>query len=296
MMIIAAIALWGFNASATGAPSIFQTVFSNPLSAVIMGFENLFMVGQEMLFWFTISPDGALVFNATGALPNETTTLGWQALLVPQAWSLSMELMFYALAPWLARLSWRWLAAIAAISIAIRFAGVLVPGVNYPLWQGRLFPSALFLFLFGMLAHRALPLAERMPKAIGWIVNALIIAMVVTMPLLHLPRFLMAWVAYIAIAVAAPFLFNAFKNNAIDRWIGDLSYPMYLCHLVGVGVVLTFWADQPWALWAALGGALAMSIALLLLVDHPVDRWRQKRAHTLSEPAAAPGAATIAPL
>ena len=45
--------------------------------------------------------------------PTETSAVGWQALLVPQSWSLSMELMFYALAPFLARLSWRWLAAIA---------------------------------------------------------------------------------------------------------------------------------------------------------------------------------------
>src|SRR6185295_18219283 len=97
MMAVAAVALWGLNASATSTPQIFAAAFANPATAIVMGFENLFMVGQELLFWFTIAPDGSLVFDATGALPNETTTLGWQALLVPQAWSMSMELMFYAL-------------------------------------------------------------------------------------------------------------------------------------------------------------------------------------------------------
>ena len=296
MMVIAAIALWGFNSSATSAPSVFQTAFSNPTTAIVMGFENLFILGQEMLFWFTIQPDGSLAFNTTGALPDETTTLGWQALLEPQAWSLSIELMFYALAPFLARLNWKWLAAIAVASIALRLSGPLIPGVNYGIWAGRLFPTALFLFLFGMLAHKALPFATRLPKVVGWIVNALILAMVVALPLSGIPGPIQRWIVYFAIAIAAPFLFNAFKDNALDRWIGDLSYPMYLCHLVVVGFVLTFWANEPWALWVAIGGAFALSIALLVLVDHPVDRWRQRRAGTTREPASAPGAATIAPL
>lgn len=276
MMAIAAIALWGFNASATASPQVFAQAFSHPATAITMVFENVFIVGQDLLFWFTVGPDGALAFNPAGALPNETTTLGWQALLVPQAWSLSMELMFYALAPWLARLSWRWLAVIALVSIGVRFAGQLLP-VSYPLWGGRFFPPVLFLFVFGMLAHRALPSISRLPKAFGWIANAAILAMVVALPLSGLSLSIQRWIVYVGIAFAAPFLFNAFKTFALDRWIGDLSYPMYLCHLVVIGVVLTFWADQPWALWAAIGGALAMSVALLVLVDHPVDRWRQRR-------------------
>jgi peptidoglycan/LPS O-acetylase OafA/YrhL len=81
---------------------------------------------------------------------------------------------------------------------------------------------------------------------------------------------------FAAIAVAAPFLFHAFKDNAVDRWIGDLSYPLYLCHLVVIGLVLTF--EPPFAVWVAIGGALVLSAALLVLVDHPIDRWRQRRA------------------
>lgn len=295
MMAIAAVALWGLNASATSSPDLFKQVFSHPLSAIVMAFENIFVVGQELLFWFTIGPDGALHFDASGALPSETASVAWQALLVPQAWSLSMELMFYALAPWLARLSWRWLALIAIASIAIRFAGQLLP-VSYPLWGGRFFPPALFLFVFGMLAHRALPAVSRMPKALGWIANALVLAMVIALPLSGLSLSIQRWIVYAGIAIAAPFVFNAFKSNALDRWIGDLSYPLYLCHLVIIGLVLTFIPDAPWAVWAAIGGAFALSVALLICVDHPVDRWRQRRANRAAEPAAAPGGATLPPL
>jgi peptidoglycan/LPS O-acetylase OafA/YrhL len=208
-------------------------------------------------------------------LPNETTTLAWQALLVPQAWSLSMELMFYALVALLARLSWRSLLAIGCLSLAVRLAGVALP-VDYGLWAGRFFPSVLFLFVLGMLSHRMLPFAAQMPKVLGWALNAAVLGMVVALPLSDVPGPTQKWVVFAAIAFVAPFLFHAFKDNALDRWIGDLSYPLYLCHLVVIGLVLTF--EPPFAVWVAIGGALAMSAALLIFVDHPVDRWRQRRA------------------
>lgn len=292
MLIIAAIALWGLNASATASPAVFAQAFSNPLTAAVMIIENLGIFGQDLLFWFTFGGDGALHFDPSGALPTETSPVARQALLVPQAWSISMELMFYALAPWLARLNWRWLAAVALASLALRFAGALLP-VSYGLWGGRFFPPALFLFVFGMLAHRALPYVSRLPKVCGWSANALVLAMVIALPLSHIPGPVQRWIVYFGIAIAAPFVFNAFKSNALDRWIGDLSYPLYLCHLVVIGLVLTFIPNEPWAVWAAIGGALAISTLLLVLVDRPVDRWRQRRANRAPELAAAAGGATM---
>lgn len=294
MMAIAAVALFGFGITATAEPELFPLAYGNPVTAAVMVFENIFVVGQEMLYWFEISDDGALHFSLTGSgLPTETTSVGWQALLVPQSWSLSMELMFYALAPLLARLSWRWLAAIALASIGLRFAGHLLP-VEYGLWQGRFFPTALFLFVAGMLAHKALPFAAKAPKAFGWLVALGLLALIVCLPLLGLSGEAPRWLMYASIAVATPFVFNASKDNAFDRWIGDLSYPMYLCHLVIVAMVLIY--EPPFAAWVAIGGTLALSALLLVLVDHPVDRWRQRRAGREKEPAAAPGGATVAPL
>lgn len=274
MMGLAAIALFGFKASATASPELFHTAYSHMPSALVLAFENLALVGQELLFWFKLSPDGAFVLDPTNAPPTDLRPVAWQPLLVPQAWSLSLELMFYAVAPFLARLNWRWLAALAGMSIALRLAGYLLP-VDYGLWQGRLFPTTLFLFLLGMLAHRALPLAERAPRALGWAVCLATLAFVVLLPKLPLEPELSRWVAYAVIALAAPFIFNATRGVTLDRWIGDLSYPLYLSHLAVIGLVLTL--GPPHGVWIAIGGSLAVSIALLLLVDHPVDRWRQAR-------------------
>lgn len=275
MLVLAAIALFGFGITATAWPAIFETAYSNPLSAVILVFENIFVVGQDLLYWFKIAPDGGLYLDPAGGYPTEEVPIAWQALLVPQSWSLSMELLFYAMVPFLVRCGWRTLTAIVVASMALRFCGYLLP-VEYGLWQGRFFPTVLFLFLLGMFAHRALPLASAAPKAVGWVAAAGAFALIVCLPMLGLPGEAGAWVIYLAITCTIPFIFNAFKDNKLDRWIGELSYPMYLSHLLIVALVLTF--EPPFAAWVAILATFAVSALFLVLVDGPVDRWRQKRA------------------
>jgi peptidoglycan/LPS O-acetylase OafA/YrhL len=133
-----------------------------------------------------------------------------------------------------------------------------------------------------MLAQKALPFAAAVPKAVGWIVNVALLALMIMLPAvsdaLHINGEITRWAMYVLIALAIPFVFNAFKTFALDRWIGDLSYPLYLVHLLMIGAVLTFIPNAPYAAWVAIGGSLVLSALTLVLIDHPVDRWRQKRA------------------
>ena len=96
------------------------------------------------------------------------------------------------------------------------------------------------------------------------------------------------------LGITWPFIFNAFKDNKLDRWIGELSYPIYMTQLFVIGAVLTFSPPMPIVL--SISGTLALSLAILLLVDHPIDRWRQRRAQAAREPASAPDAASAAAL
>lgn len=294
MCALTALAIWVFNASPTASPELFAQMFQNPVTAAVLIFENLTMLGQDLLFWFSVAPDGALVLDTSGPLPDETTIVGWQGLLVPQSWSLSMELLFYALAPFLARLRWQWIAALALASIGLRLAGHLT-NIDYLLWQGRFFPTCLFMFLLGMLGHRALPFVSGLPKALGWLAALALLAFIVGYTFIPGASELgMRWVVYAVVALTTPFIFNAFKDNKLDRWIGELSYPIYMTQLFVIGAVLTFSPPMPIVL--SISGTLALSLAILLLVDHPIDRWRQRRAQTAREPASAPGAASAAAL
>lgn len=275
LMALSAIALFGFGASATASPDLFRQAFSSPLPALVLGFENLVVVGQELLFWFRLDEAG-LHFDAGGALPTETSSVAWQALLVPQSWSLSMELVFYALAPWLARQSTPVLLGLAAASIGLRLLGYALP-VDYGIWQGRLFPTALFLFLLGMLAHRLLlTRAALAPAALRLAITAALLALIVGYPRLGLPNEPARWLMYGLMALALPFVFSQWRGHRADRWLGELSYPIYLGHLLVVGVVLTYELPNPG--WTAIGLTLVLAVALQLLIEGPLDRWRQRRA------------------
>lgn len=277
VMLLSAAALFGLGLSATATPELFAQAFAQPGTALLLGLQNLGLLGQELLFWFRLDATG-LVFDPSGALPSETVTVAWQALLVPQAWSLSIELMFYALAPFLARLRTSQLVLLAAASIALRLAGFFLP-VDYGIWQGRFFPAELFLFLLGMLGHRALPWAAAAAPALRYGALVLALALIAGLPQLGLPPEATRWLAYAGLALATPLAFSALRHSAADRWLGELSYPIYLGHLLVVAAVLTY--EPPQAFWVALLGTVGFALLLLLLVERPVDRWRQARVQAL---------------
>ncbi|MHA7818166.1 MAG: acyltransferase family protein [Erythrobacter sp.] len=275
MMAIALVVLVAFEMTATATWNIYESVFSNPVSAAIMMFENVFVIGQHLLYWFMVDENGGLYLDPYGGLPTATSSVAWQALLVPQSWSLSIELMFYALAPWLAKRHLKTILAIAALSIGLRLAGHWLP-VELPLWQGRLFVTALFMFLFGMLAYRAYPFVKRLPVVVHWAVTLSLAAMLVFLPMTGWSGAVQSWIIYIGVAVGTPFAFSATSANRFDRWVGELSYPIYLTHLVVIAGVLIY--ELPLPTFSTIAITLVASAAILQLIERPVDNWRQRRA------------------
>lgn len=292
MMAIALVALLGFGLTVTSSMEIMEATYTNPLSAVVMVFENIFVIGQHWTYWFMIDEQGALALDPYGGMPTETSAVAFQALLVPQSWSLSLELFFYAIAPWLAKRHMGTLVAIAAASIGIRFLGYLMP-VELPLWQGRLFLPVLFMFVFGMLAYRAMPLVEKLPRAAHFTLLALLIALIVGLPHTGWSGDVQVWMVYIGVAIGTPFAFAATRRWKADRWIGELSYPIYLTHLVVMAPVLIY--EWPYPTWTAIILTLALSAAILQFIERPVDRWRQRRARGIAPAASSRDIEEMAP-
>lgn len=290
MMAIALVVLLAFEMTATSTLGIYESLFSNPLSAAVMVFENIFVVGQHLLYWFMVDADGGLYLDPYGGLPTETQAVAWQGLLVPQSWSLSIELMFYALAPCLAKRHLRTIIALAAFSIGLRLAGHWLP-VELPLWQGRLFATALFMFLFGMLAYRAYPLVRRLPAAVHWAVTLALAGMLVFLPMTQWPGAVQSWVIYLGVALGTPFAFAATHANRFDRWVGELSYPIYLTHLVVIAGVLVY--ELPFPTTMTIVITLVASAAILQFIDRPVDRWRQRRATSAQASESAPPSVSV---
>ncbi len=88
------------------------------------------------------------------------------------------------------------------------------------------------------------------------------------------PRF---WFAYVAFAVAIPFIFCSTKKVAVDRLIGDLSYPLYIVHGLVIGVAYSRLGHPEGDSFVALAAGLSLvaAIAMRVTVEIPTERWLQ---------------------
>src|SRR5262249_19746754 len=75
------------------------------------------------------------------------------ALIIPQGWSLALELWFYLLVPLLWRASDRTLWIIVAASVALRLTLIAFSLPFFPSQQ-RVFPPEIMVFVLGMLSFR----------------------------------------------------------------------------------------------------------------------------------------------
>lgn len=253
---------------------------------------NITLVGQD---WVTfLSHNAGQHLRPTTAFWTDASPLT-NYLLVPQCWSVGLELTFYAIVPFLNRLRSRWLAVIALAVLAARLFFYLKLDLSRDPWTYRFFPFELGLFIFGMLGYRLYarttthhPLLRfRCISNVSYLVGAVILilllflhASAVAALCRHTGTNLGFMATYPFWALAIPVLFLIFGNQKIDRTIGELSYPVYLVHhilmLVIASLAVYFGLGK-----AAVGPITAVaSIVIALGFYHviiaPIDRRRHR--------------------
>jgi peptidoglycan/LPS O-acetylase OafA/YrhL len=260
---------------------------------ILLAVTNVTIVGQDVVSFLAVDPTThGLYFTSDfhgEALP------AWQFLWVPQAWTVSVELMFYAVAPLLVRRRPWVIALLVLLSLGLRVFLMRHYGFWHDPWTYRFFPTELALFLAGSLSwHGYRWAAPRglMPPWAGWLATLVLLGCVVGF--LELPAVLRHWRYGLpgllaVVPVLLPFAFHATKTNAIDRSLGELSYPVYLIHYLLVFVVAAL--GIPWLSDARGIAVMLATLALAWLlwrgVGLPLESRRQ-RIHQRSAVAAAP--------
>ena len=263
---------WGIGRS-SNLPGLlsYETHFAPldlPAKAYLL-LTNTLLFGQDVAMFLKISGDGGSFDWTTNFLNSNPRVETF--LLVPQSWSLSIELGFYLFAPWLVRRSTRALLSIFAATIALRIA-LASQGLNFDPWTYRFFPAELGSFVLGILLYRSMPhrhtsVATQRIALIGAIVSTLLLA---TLPQIWITRV----VFYGYVAWALPLMFQLTRNNAVDRYLGELSYPVYLVHLLAISIALySGWSGARLAVLiiVMVGGS---AVLLENVVQRPVDRLR----------------------
>ena len=258
-----------------------------PLEQAALAFMNLFVIGQDAFqvvdFQFYIEQSHLIggqnpVAHAFGVLLSRTFFRDdW--MLIGQAWTLSSEMLFYLLAPRVVRSLPRILSLMSA-SLLIRFGIIFGLGYASADWGYHFFPATLCFFLMGSLSYHLFRdfrlRAPRMTQSVG----AGFVTLFAAYGLYGIVRgqgmlatfsydSVKLWAVYLLCAFSIPFVFAATSASRWDRWIGELSYPIYLNHglILGamssvIGIVPTSVTGTVTAMVISVAAAAAMHLAV----------------------------------
>lgn len=225
-------------------------------------------------------------------------------VVINPAWSIGVELMFYLFVPWFNRCSMRTLVALAIFSAVARVVSYEAFELTFDPWTYRFMPFAIALFLAGMITCRLTRQIE--PKVVQWfdkrapalvrdykfqVIGFLFIFCMGVMMTNQLAGVIAIryanLVSYIGWAAFIPFLFAITKSNKLDRWLGELSYPVYLLHYFIVSLVAATYTRLIWLPEFARAGIVAVisiviSIGLLQLIVAPIENRRAGWAKALA--------------
>ncbi len=236
--------------------------------------SNIFIAGMDAGLFMGLH-DGKLVFEVFNVSPLPRVH---NFFLVPQAWSLGIEISFYMLAPFLLRRHWLAVLTVAVVALTVRIAS----GLDQDPWTNRFFPFELMVFLLGVLSfHWYVRIKSRELRIWERFVAVVPVIMVIIYPIYgaeasiyHPGRIILL----VVIPAGLPYLFHMTRHISADRLIGNLSYPLYLCH----GLVVVILTDISSLVGTAFSSvALFVSIFVaavtVIFIEAPVERVRQAR-------------------
>jgi peptidoglycan/LPS O-acetylase OafA/YrhL len=253
----------------------------NFLSRAYLVTTNIALWGQDLALFLRMSGGGhALAFTTNYSLSHPPVE---KFLLVPQAWSLSIELCFYLLAPWLVGRSTKLLLTFVTASVVGRLM-LAQAGLSFDPWTYRFLPVEIGLFILGILIYRSM---SRRQASI-WTQRAALAGLLLgTLTLSAFPGEVIKRLAFYGYCCwALPLVFQLTRHNRLDRYLGELSYPVYLSHLLVISVALYSHLSGPALHVLMFVSVLAASLLLQDLVQKPVDRYRESRLTRHAAPAA----------
>lgn len=261
----------------------YENINFNAKSLTFLIFTNLFIIGQDIVLFLGIVPsDGHLFFTSHFYQTNPHV---YSLMFVPQAWSLSIEIMFYMIAPFMLRRNIKIQISILLLSFLLRCYLYNILNFKDDPWTYRFFPTELFFFLLGSLTYRMKNkfFHTKISRANCTLLLGFLILFSITY--FHLPDckiqimpFSVKEILYFSsIVLSIPVLFTYFSNSKWDTAIGDLSYPVYISHkliiMILSGLPVIFLRN---GVTVAIV-SIILSILMNKYVSAPIDRMRQLR-------------------
>ncbi|WP_207260110.1 acyltransferase [Desulfovibrio sp. Huiquan2017] len=253
-----------------------RAIVADPAAFALMAWTSATTFGQELLFSLARHPEGGLYFvtNSRDAL--------WSDAPLIQGWSLSLEVTFYALAPFMVRLRTRTLLALLGASLGLKLAVMASPAADVVFFK-RFFPLEFWLFTGGILAYRV---HRRLAPEARWYDYGLFLVLAGLACMAGgLAKPLLPFFLPLGALLSMPLVFRGFKRLQCDRFAGKISYPFYLFHYIVIALFETY-MDDPEGVFV-LAAALAAAVLVHFLFNPGIESLKTKlrRRHALPVPA-----------
>lgn len=240
--------------------------------------SNIFIVGSHYTSAI-IERSGELMLLPFGE-PLVLSELTWKYLYIGPVWSLSVEILFYFLAPFLVTNSFFFLKILFMIASSVVAYCLFAFNNSWGMpWSYNFFIPSMYLFALGALGWRAY-YSDFFKKLSGKKLNSLLLVFLVSYCLLFQflpPKIGLSFIninidpttlGILVFSLALPFVFELSKNSKIDDFFGGLSYPIYISHFFVIYYFPYF------RQWHPLVGTILLSVAIDFCVIKPIDRYR----------------------
>ncbi|HEV9035928.1 MAG TPA: acyltransferase [Puia sp.] len=247
---------------------------------------NLLIFGQGLAMFLGLNPDGNLFLTANF---RNTNPYVYTFLFIPQAWTLGLELTFYLIAPFILRRGLKTVVPLIIGAFLLRMVLYDRFHLQNDPWTYRFFPTEVMFFLLGYVSYRIYLKLKTKHIPPSYCRALLIFTVLFTILYTHLPTlkfgflpFSMRDFAYFTtMLIAIPLLFNFLKKNRLDSKIGELSYPIYISHMLVLMICDVFSERLSSgflkASWVVALLTIAVSYGLNIAIAAPIEKYRQSR-------------------
>lgn len=262
----------GIRAYATNR---FLRIFPPYYAAAALGILAVLLLRANGIDPTQLNPEFGIPHSVDGWLFPLTLFPGFsrEAMPIAVANALGIEVGFYLLMPVMARYRVvAWLFLVAGIGQVVAFG---LSTESFALRYATFWPCCLAFSLGALLAHHRSWLARLAApawSASAWLANAMLWFVRPAWPWklgLYVATLLSAWMVV---------SLHARQPSALDRWLGDLSYPVYLLHTVCGGFAMLWLTPVRGATFAVVSllATIVLSAAFVVLLDRPLQRIKRK--------------------
>jgi peptidoglycan/LPS O-acetylase OafA/YrhL len=195
---------------------------------LLVAVSQITLIGQDVFMFCAYDTINHAFIFMPDVLQNglkkagETFVQGHRFLLIPQGWSIGVEVWFYLLAPFLVLRRLKVIISIMLLSLLIRLFLSYGMGWQEDPWNYRFFPSELFTFLLGTLAYKGYRQFQNHPSFQNFSQYSFgfILTLLVAYPYLPGGNTEKRWLFLLILTASLPNIFALTKQWKLDRWNG----------------------------------------------------------------------------